>query len=522
MGQDPFASLKRGLKQPAAYPHPIDGVQFIETHISLIVLAGEYAYKLKKPVDLGFVDYSTLERRRHFCEEEVRLNRRFGDTLYLGVVALCGSTAQPTINTDDNSDDPPFEYAVQMRRFAAGQQWDRRLADGRLQPADMDALADLMADFHAHATRIAPGQGLGGASEIGTTLRNNFVQTRSMVPELIPQAPFDRLSDWTEAALASHQERLNQRLADGFVREGHGDAHLANITTIDGQVTPFDCIEFNPTLRSIDVLCDMAFPQMDLDAHGRADLGWHLLNRYLEQTGDYAGLPLLPLYLSYRAYVRAKVAALSPDAHSNRERIHALVTLAESYTRPPPPTLLVMVGVTGSGKSTVAAMLADQMGAIRVRSDIERKRLANLPRDRRPTGVGDGPYSDRWTHATYNRLHGIAQIALSAGFNVVLDATYLDRNWRDHARQVAHGAGAGYLQVHCQADPEELTRRIQQRATTPGDDPSDGTEEVLQRHLQIPPPGEDEQGWTLAVATDRQSPEQILSVVQHQLQQDSP
>jgi len=298
--------LFAALLDPACYPHPVAGVRVLETHISWVLLTGEYAYKIKKPVGLGFLDFSSLELRRHYCEEELRLNRRLAPELYLDVVEIRGTPGAPRIGGEG----PLLEYAVRMREFPQAALASRALASGAFGAAEVDALAALVARFHEGALRAPESERFGSPDVVLADALQNFEQ---LLP-LVKSAPDDRalreLRLWTKREFAARGEALAARRKQGFVRECHGDLHLRNIVLLDGRPVPFDCIEFNAELRWIDVMSEVAFLAMDLEDRGRRDLAWRFLGRYLEATGDYAGLAVLPFYLVYRALVRAKVHLL--------------------------------------------------------------------------------------------------------------------------------------------------------------------------------------------------------------------
>ncbi|MFQ5507746.1 MAG: AAA family ATPase [Leptospirillia bacterium] len=473
--------LIEGLLGATAYPHPVQDIILRETHISWVLLTGPFVYKLKKPVDFGFLDYTTLERRRHFCEEEVRLNRRFAPDLYLGVVPVTGRPDAPHMDGDGT----PIEYAVKMRQFDEAMQLDRVLARGELTGDHIDGLARHLAAFHCGADVARPGQGVGGAEQVAAAVRANFELTRRFVPDLIDPETYAALSEWSETELVRLQGIIAQRLADGFVRECHGDAHLRNMALLDGEIILFDCIEFNPAFRYTDVMAEVAFTRMDLDAMGAKMLGARFLSAYLEESGDYEGLALLPLYLSYRAYVRGKVAALSPETSDGgrADTVRRQVSLANGYTRPQGAFLIVMHGVTGSGKSTVAGALVEELGAVRIRSDRERKRLTGVTHGQ--DAVGEGIYDADTTARTYRRLLTLSETPLIAGFPVILDATYLDVAERDAARALAERLRVPFAIVSCEAPRAVLEQRVAARAEKGEDrrDPSDATLPVLAAQL---------------------------------------
>lgn len=510
--------LVQGLCQPEAYPHPTGDIRTIETHISLVFLTGDFAYKIKKPVDFGFINYTTLKRRKHFCEEEVRLNRRLAPTMYLDVVPVTGDADHPRISTPDTSEEA-FEYAVKMVEFPQKNQWDKRLERGELRGADIDRLADLMERFHAQAFVAGPADGYGGPEQVRAAAMGNFELTEQFVPDLIDPDRYRFLREWNEAFLTGNQSLVKDRLEGGFVRECHGDAHLRNVATIEGertdQIAVFDCIEFNPVLRFTDVMAEIAFTVMDLEYRRHPELANRFLNRYLESGGDYAGLAVLPLYLSYRAYVRAKVAALGPDSPDRQDSIDRHLALAEGYCRRRSMGLILMHGVTGTGKTTVSGHLAETLGAVRIRSDVERKRLAGVGRGDAAAAVGEGIYDAASTERTYTRLTELAETALSAGFTVILDATYLSRARRARACAVAEAAGLPWVVVDCSAPRETLVTRIEKRARE-ATDLSDGTVQVLDVQLASREPLSTEER-SRVVRVDELSPGQVAEAVRSAL-----
>jgi aminoglycoside phosphotransferase family enzyme/gluconate kinase len=502
----PQPPLIRALLAPERYEHPVEGVELVETHISWVLLAGEYAYKIKKPVDLGFLDFSTLAKRRHFCEEELRLNRRLAPQIYLGVVAITGSVDDPRVGATGE----PIEYAVKMRRFAQEAQLDRVLARGQLKPAHVDALADELARFHGEIAVAGPGTPFGEPAAVYAPMHENFEQIRPRVDAAL-HAPLAQLEQWTQAAHKRLASALAARKRDGFIRECHGDAHLANMALLDAEVVLFDCLEFNEDLRWIDVMSELAFAVMDLDDRGQPDFGWRLLNRYLEQTGDYAGLKVLRFYQVYRALVRAKVAAirLSQAGLRDEERAHALeqyrgyVELAERYTRAGATPLMITHGVSGSGKSTVAQLLLESYGAVRVRSDVERKRLAGLhPMARSESGIDAGLYTADLSRQTYARLGELARAVIDAGLPVIADATFLKRAQREAMRALAASLHVPFVILDTTAPEEVLRARVRIRREL-GHDVSEATAVVLERQLATREPlGAEERAHSVCIETE--------------------
>lgn len=421
------------------------GAQVIETHISWVLLTPSLAYKLKKPVHLPFVDYSTPQRRLHFCEEEVRLNQPLAAGLYLGVSRITGTVEQPGIDGEG----PAIEHAVRMRRFGAGALFSEQLQAGTLADAAVDRLAAHLARFHTDAAALAPPLAPGAVA------RRLLAAAEGAHP-VLGTANAELLRRWITHECGRLEPLWAQRAGQGRIRECHGDLHLANIVSLDGDVAAFDCIEFDAALRCIDVLEDAAFPLMDFIARGRADLGWRFMNAWLEQTGDYAGLPALRLYLVGRALVRACVEHLREPGGRTAT---AYARTARDAMAPPTAQLTITHGLPGSGKSFASQRLAQQ-GAIRIRSDVERKRLFGLGALERSRERGVDLYTPKATQATYRHLLRLARGLLQAGFPVVLDAAYLRHSERDEARALAAQLSVPFTILACDAPYEVLRARI--------------------------------------------------------------
>ncbi len=459
--------------------------RLIETHISSVILAGDRAWKLKKPVDFGFLNFTELSQRIHFCHEELRLNRALGGDLYLDVAEIRGTPESPRLNGEGEL----LEAAVVMRRFPDGAQLDEVLTREGLPLERMDELAERIAAFHASAPVVAMDSALGEPATVFFPMAQNIEQIKPLLDpaDAVRHEQLERLRLWTEAAYARLGDTLAARKRDGFVRELHGDMHLGNMALVNGAIVIFDAIEFNDSFRWIDVMSELAFLLMDLEdrqlpAHAR-----RLLNRYLEQTGDYPGLELLRFYQTYRAMVRAKVALLgiafggTPEQIAEaRARYARYVDLAESYTRPASPQLFITHGYSGSGKSHAALILAESAGLIRIRSDIERQRL--FP-ERGEDALFAGRYSAQATEQTYARLLALAEGVMQAGFAVILDATYLKAAPRQDAHSLAQRLQAPFhiLDLRC---PDELLRQRLLARAKAGGDPSEATLEVLAAQQQ--------------------------------------
>ncbi len=464
------ASLDRliaGLRQPARYAHPVVEVELLQTHISCVLLAGDYAYKIKKPVNLGFLDFSTLAARKHYCEEELRLNRRTAPALYLDVLAIGGSESAPVIGGG-----PAIEYALRMRRFEQDDLLDSMARRGALTPQHMDALARGLAAFHAGIECAGAGTAYGSAERVLAPALQNFEQMLPLVGAKADIALLARLRDWTAREHAALAAVFAARKREGRVRECHGDLHLGNIALLEGVPTPFDAIEFNPDFRWIDVMNEIAFLVMDLLDHGLPRLAFRFLNAYLEITGDYAGLRVLRYYLVYRALVRAKVSCLRAQqagvaAHQKSEvereyRRH--LHLAERLAERAHAAMLIMHGLSGSGKTTIAQNLLEALGAVRLRSDVERKRLFGVAAEARSGSRLDaGLYTPAANERSYACLAELAREVIAAGYPVIVDAAFLKRDERERFAALARDAGVRFLIAACTASPATLRARVAAR-----------------------------------------------------------
>ncbi len=523
---DPLArqrALVKSLTAPDCYPHPAGSVSVVETHISFVLLAGDFAYKIKKAVDLGFLDFSCLAKRRFFCEEELRLNRRLAPQLYLGVVPVCGPPDAPRMGGDG----PVIEYAVKMMQFPQDCLADRVLARGALQPAAIDALAETVATFHAGAGRAKAADEYGSAAAIAAPTAQNFVQIRALLDAGEDTTTLSAVEAWTLAEQGRLAGRFEARKRDGFVRECHGDLHLGNIVMLGSEPCIFDCIEFNPNLRWIDVVNETAFLVTDLEVRGRPDLAGRFLNGYLEASGDYDGLLLLAYYKAYRAMVRAKVdrirAAQSGLAVAERETAlgdyRRYVDYASRSMAIPGRGLLLTHGFSGSGKTFFSRTIIESLGAVRIRSDVERKRLHDLDAlERSGSGLGTGIYGQRATEETYNRMECLARCVAEAGLPVVVDATFLKRWQRDKFRAAAQALGIPFVILDCHAPPALMRARLGQRLCAAAD-ASEATPAVLDSQMQgAEPLAADETAFVVPVGTADCAWEPVLAEIKRRLQ----
>ncbi len=448
--------------------------QLIETDISWVLLAGGLAYKFKKAIRRDVLDYGSLAARRFACEEELRLNRRLAPELYLGLSTATGSQACPSMDGVG----PALDVAVRMRRFPQSALWQARLDAGQLGTLEVKELAALLADFHVRAPRATRALPWGSGRLIRARTMQDLDGIVALASSSRQQGMLADIASWIGAQHHGLKRIFARRKEDGWVRECHGDLHLANILTLDGLVRVFDGIEFSPGLRWIDVAQDLAFIWMDLQCHGQPRLAARLLNDYLERSGDYGSLAVLPYYRVQRALVRCKVA-LQRTLPGTPGRIAALkqaaryLAFAHAHTVPGAASLIIAHGLSGSGKSWLCDALVEPLEAVRLRSDVERKRLyagAVMP--------ATGWYDSIRNAATYRRLARLARTALLAGFTVLVDAAFLERDKRLVFCRLAQRCHVAFLLLHVSAPLALLQSRLAERAAS-GHDPSDADHAVL-------------------------------------------
>lgn len=483
--------LVAALRQAATTAAGAERVGLIETHISFVLLAGGFAYKIKKAVGLPFLDFRTLAARRFYCEEELRLNRKYAPGLYLDVVAITGKIETPVLGGDGAA----IEYAVKMREFPQLALASEALTRGELTAADIDALAGMVATAHAAAGVAPRGGKFGAPDQVLAIASRNFAEIRPLLAGVAELADLDALLRWTSVEHASRAPAMAQRRDLGFVRECHGDLHLGNIARVDGALTLFDCIEFNEEMRWIDVMSEIAFTTMDLRDRGHPDFSHRFLNRYLETTGDYDGLAVLRFYLVYRAMVRAKIARLRArqlEAGDTRSaalaEYRSYLRLATSYAAPPRPAIVITHGLSGSGKTSLTQGLLEQAGAVRIRTDVERARRSGREQDARGTiGIDAGAYTPEATRETYARVQALARSAIESGFAVIVDGAFL-KTWQRHAfRDLATALAVPFVIVSFVASVATLRERISRRMRD-GTDASEADLKVLEHQLRTQEP----------------------------------
>ncbi|MBI1824468.1 MAG: AAA family ATPase [Nitrospirae bacterium] len=483
MSSSHVPKLIESLGNPSIYPHSVEYIECVETHISWIILTGPYAYKIKKPVNLGFVDFSTLGKRYFYCQEELRLNRRLCPALYLGLVSIRGSEIAPELNGTG----PAIEYAVKMVQFDRAFELDKVLKRGESLSPYLKMLATDLAKFHRLAAISSEESFFGTPETIAIPMKDNFSKIREFARDQRELDQIDRLETWTLTSLERHREYFYSRKKRGFIRECHGDLHLANMVLIKDRVMIFDALEFNETLRFIDTISDLAFLLMDLNAMGRPQYANQFLNDYLSETGDYEGLVGLRIYQVYRAMVRAKVASIRMNQTDIRQEESDLlrdshrnyIDLAEKYIVPEKSVILMTCGLSGSGKSILAKRISDAEGMIWIRSDVERKRMAGRSAGQNSgMTVKGGIYTAEMTQRTYGRINEISDRLLKEGFSVILDGTFLRTDQRRAVIETALKNGTPCIILHCSLSEEELRQRIILRKKE-GTDPSEADLKVL-------------------------------------------
>lgn len=496
--------IDAALRRPVTYPHPAGRMQRIETHLSVVYLAGRFAYKIVKPVRFGFVDLATLAQRRRCALAGYRLNRAFAAPLYLDVWTLAARGRRCVLVRDARDGalrrgDEPLAYVVRMRRFDAREVLATRLATDGFDDADIDALARRLAHDHTHASRRTPRSGFGSAPHVAA-------QCRAVLDALDTLgAPHGALADtglraWCEAELAGLAPQLQARHALGFVRACHGDLHLGNIVRWRHRVLMFDCIEFDEALRWIDVASDLAFLLMDIAAHDRADCAQRLLADWLDLTGDYGALAVLPLYTVYRALVRVLTAQLRGDAADSarylRVAMAAAATVREQRAR---PCLLLCHGVSGSGKSLASSALATRIDAVRLSSDTVRKRLAGRADHERLPATA---YTVRAIDEVYDHLLAQAATVLDSGRTTLVDATFLHERHRAKFFALARRLCVPVAILVFHASRAALYARVAQRAAA-GRDASDADASVLTAQFaQLEPLSADERACAIVFDPD--------------------
>ena len=475
--------LYAAMSRPGFYPHQPAQVDVVQTHISFIFIAGNEVYKLKKAVDFGFLDFTTLEKRKFYCEEELRLNRRLAPETYLGVETITEEAGGGLVF---NGNGRIVEYAVRMKKLPQERMLGRLLAEGKCDSSVIDAVAAKLADFHRRAETGGRIDALGGVETIRLNHEENFAQTASYVGITIPRGRYEFIRAYDRDFLKRRESLFSRRVAEHRIRDGHGDLHLEHICVQNG-ITIFDCIEFNERFRFGDVAAEVAFLAMDLDYNGYGTWAETFADAYIRHSGDPDIRLLLNFYRCYYAYVRGKVVGfrINDQAIDDQGRTEAKETAARyfdlAYTyaaRPEGPILILTTGLMGTGKSVLARNLAPRLGAEVIRTDVLRKELfAQNSTERRPEAFGRGIYSDELSHRTYAKALELATEDLDQGRSAIIDASYKRREERLRAAEAAKKRNAGFFVVECIALEGLIKERLDARQAA-GTDPSDGRWEL--------------------------------------------
>ena len=467
-----------GLKQATAYPHPVQRIEVVETHVSWIVLTGDYSYKIKRPVHLPFLDATRLERRHELCEEEVRLNRRLAPEIYLGVCAI--TSTGDGVRVGATVSDEPVEYAVRMRQFDRACELDRLVSNDQLTAEELVVFGTELATWHRELPPLPDASTYDDPDTVAKLIATNARECADALRDV-------GLSDRAMAIgrsmgeyLGAHRDTLAERARVNTFRECHGDLHLSNLVRIGKRVIAFDCLEFERSFRCIDVADEVSFLYADLEASQRPDLAQYFLNAYLARSGDFGLCSVLNLYAAHRGLVMAKTSALRK---SNAAVLDRYLCTAEAALARPRPLCIVMCGLSGSGKSWLASRVAPLTQAVHVRSDVERKRAAGLdPTESSHSGLDSDLYDTDHTRQTYARLEQCARRALDGRCNVILDATFLKEAQRAQMRAVAEACEAHFVIVRCIAAEDTLERRLIERSNAK-QDASEADVAVMKRQL---------------------------------------
>jgi aminoglycoside phosphotransferase family enzyme/predicted kinase len=478
--------LIKNLQQASLYPHSVNSFNVFETHSAWVITTGEWAYKIKKNVDFGFLDYSSLEKRRGYCEQEVALNSVLAKALYDSVVPIYGDELQPSF-----SGDKIIEYAIKMREFPQDALLSQQLADGHVTPTLLQSLAETLAQFHQTTPRVEPSSPLGEAIQVHTPTMENFSETIALLKDPLKIKTLETLAELTEKSYQAIEQVLRERKTQGFIRHCHGDLHLKNMVVLNNQPVLFDRIEFNTAFMWTDTMADLGFLLMDLDEKGATLIARQLRNAYMKQSGDYHGLQVLPYYCAYRAMVRAKVdqiCLLQPalsESTQNQFNTHyeKSLQLVRDYLSPKTPKLIILYGLTGSGKSTKAEALLAEYDAIHLQADAERKRLFNHSLHTDTTAaLNQGIYTKEHTEKVYQHLAQMTRTILQAGYTAVVDATFSSGAHRSLFKKLAEEQGVPFQIIHCQVPEAVLRERI--AARSPEHHISNGTLEVLNHQIK--------------------------------------
>jgi uncharacterized protein len=480
-----FSETVQAMLNPDVYFEKPEKVELIQTQMSFIFLAGDFAYKLKKPVNFGYLDYTTLEKRHFLCERELKLNRRLCPETYISVLAI--TQKNNTIGFEKNGD--IIDYVVKMRVLPRNQMLNVLLEKDMVSTEMMSGLAQKLSSFHQQAETSNVISTFGDITSITYNTEENFNQTEKSIGRTISERKYEHIRKFTRRFLSENSPLFTNRVKAGKIRDCHGDLHAAHICFVN-DICIYDCIEFNDRFRYGDVASEIAFLAMDIDHYGRADISSDFVDYYVNYSGDTDLARLLPFYKCYRAYVRGKVESFKLDDHliipEDKEiacrAAHGYFNLASFYTRSR-PTLIITVGVTGTGKTTLAKELAKHTGASVISSDVIRKQLAGIPINRHVyDSFDEGIYSTEFTRKTYDTMLSQGGHLLETGKSVILDATFISHSEREKARNLAEENGADFYVLEYRTNEEVIKKRLAQRQKETSI--SDGRLEILSPQIK--------------------------------------
>jgi uncharacterized protein len=513
---DNIAPLIAAMQQPEFYPHDVaKAIELVQTHGACVFLTGKYAYKIKKSVNYGFLDYSTLAKRKYFLETELRLNQQIAPGLYLQVMAISKQDNRLILGGVENI----IEYTLKMHQFPQENLFSNLLQAGKLSGDRLRELGKIVAQFHQQTETNEYISSFGTVEKIQAALEENYRQSQQYIGVVQTKEQFAATKAYSDAFFAERENLLLARVQQQKIKDCHGDLHLNNICLWQDQIQLFDRIEFNESFRFVDTMYDVAFTVMDLEARNEPDFANVFLNSYLENTGDWEGLLVLPLYLSRQAYVRAKVNSfLLDDPQVGAEEKKSAQQLAHNYyrqayqftqkfTQAKPGKLILMSGLSGSGKSTVASALARKIGAIQIRADAVRKHLAGIPLDQPGT---DAIYTASMSQKTYDRLLELGVRLAQAGYAVILDAKYDRLAWRQPVIAQAQEQNIPLQIFHCTAPLTVLRDRLNQRQ---GDISDAGVALINSQRLQAESFTPAEQAYVTTVDTTQADWQEKLLII---------
>ncbi len=466
-----LSQLIANLQKPDNYDHPTTQFSVIETHISYVILTGTYVYKIKKPLNLEFLNFSTLAKRLFYCQEEIRLNKKMAPDIYLEVVKITGDYHNPKINGYGKT----IEYAVKMREFSQDAIFTRLLDKQQLTLDMIRQTAQRIALFHESAPLALADNPYGTYTQVHKPVEQNFNQIRTFLSASQDIEELAKVSTWADQEHQRWLSLFKERKQNNFIRECHGNIHLGNIALVNGEPIIFDCIEFNDSLRWTDTMADLAFLAMDLEDKGQLAFANQVVSDYLQATRDYSGLRIFPYYKSYRAVVRAKIALYQRIQQKNSaaqqvswQQYQNCMRLAMHYCASKKNALIITHGLPGSGKTTVAEYLVQHASFIHLSSDITRKQLTGLDlTSKNNLAIYEGIYRTEISEQVYQHMHDTAELILQAGYSVIVDATFIKRHHRDIYRKLAATQGVAFKILHMYAEEAIIFSRLHKRQQQP-------------------------------------------------------